>query len=254
MINITGNYGHLGILTVVISLSLLDDWMLPFLSSPSGLSLLPLSKFSFVPDFVDLIVSCLAFAAVVVYILASVVPLIDTTRLTFEIPYLPKLYEFLRNFRVVNRYGMFGAMHERRWELIIEGSDDKKVWERYIFYFKACDPKKPLRYILFYWPRLDWHLWFIPLHIQKGNTKAPLWFLRLLGALLKGNKDVLALIEHNPFEKKPPQYVRVSIYDYSFEPNHKSDNWWVEKYIGVYGTTDLENLATFGRELGRSAQ
>jgi len=143
---------------------------------------------------------------------------------------------------------MFGAMHEHRWELIFEGSDDKKEWKRYVFYYKACDPKKAPRFILGSWPRLDWHLWFIPLHIQRGNTKAPVWLLRFLVALLKNKKDVLEIIEHNPFEQKPPQYIRVSIYDYSFEKNQKSPKWWTEKYVGVYGTTDLENIDRFGVE------
>lgn len=32
---------------------------------------------------------------------------------------------------------MFAAMHDKRWELVIEGSDDDKTWKRYLFYFKV---------------------------------------------------------------------------------------------------------------------
>lgn len=40
--DVTGNYGHLGLLTSVISLSLLDDWMVDsFISPPSSLYLFP---------------------------------------------------------------------------------------------------------------------------------------------------------------------------------------------------------------------
>ncbi len=59
--------------------------------------------------------------------------------------------------------------------------------------------------------RLDWHLWIIPLGVQKGNPLPPEWYKAFLAGLLKNTPSILSLIQDNPFPDKPPRYVRTRV-------------------------------------------
>ena len=80
-------------------------------------------------------------------------------------------------------------------------------------------------------PRLDWQLWFAALSSPPG------WFMALLGRLLEGSPDVLALFERNPFPEGPPKRVRATLWRY-----HMSDRatrratgaWWTRERLGTY--------------------
>ncbi|ELR23989.1 uncharacterized protein ACA1_143690 [Acanthamoeba castellanii str. Neff] len=246
MINLTGNYGHLGLTTVVASIPLLDDWMLPsFLQHASSSDKVTASAW------VELAVVTYAAA----YLVLSIVPLVDVTK-TRPLPDVVYwLYGLVSPYCLVNVYGMFAGLHDKRWELVVEGSDDGQTdWRRYGFYFK---PSRPSHLPLIvtpptYWPRLDWHLWIIPLSVQKGNPLPPEWYKAFLAGLLKNTPAVLALVQHNPFTDKPPAYIRTRICEYAFAQRGKGrreGDWWVERDLGVYGgelAYDLDNLWTLG--------
>ena len=99
---------------------------------------------------------------------------------------------------------MFAAMHDYRWEIMIEGTDDFKLWQRYEFKYKINHPDERPKFIPWiYWPRLDWMIWFLPLRFkhQKELMRMPIWFDRFLVALLENRKVVLDLLQANPFQK-----------------------------------------------------
>ena len=51
------------------------------------------------------------------------------------------------------------------------GSDDGENWEEYKFSYKVNnDPYEKPAVIPIYWPRLDWHLWFLPLRYRRSGT------------------------------------------------------------------------------------
>ena len=80
-------------------------------------------------------------------------------------------------------------------------------------------------------PRLDWQLWFAAL------SSPPAWFMALLGRLLEGSPDVLALFEQNPFPEAPPKMVRASLYKYRMSDRRTrraTGAWWTRERLGLY--------------------
>src|SRR3990167_3063483 len=137
---------------------------------------------------------------------------------------------------------MFAAMHDYRWEIMIEGTDDFKLWQRYEFKYKINHPDERPKFIPWiYWPRLDWMIWFLPLRFkhQKELMRMPIWFERFLVALLENRKVVLDLLQANPFPEKPPKAIRAVIYDYKFVGDKR--NQLISK---VPPTSSVEQLPT----------
>ena len=71
-------------------------------------------------------------------------------------------------------------------------------------------------------PRLDWQMWFAALGSYQHNT----WFVHLIYRLLTGQREVLDLIQHNPFPDKPPKFIRAKLYHYHFTGQTKKDKWY----------------------------
>ncbi|MBS0654826.1 MAG: lipase maturation factor family protein [Verrucomicrobia bacterium] len=146
---------------------------------------------------------------------------------------LHSFFNALGSCHIVNRYGIFAVMTCRRFEVVIEGSDEGIAWKEYDFYHKPTDLKRRPRRISPYQPRLDWQAWFLPFH----NCSDQRWFQNFLAHLLQGTPEVLSLLRYNPFPDKPPQYVRALMYVYSFttfEEKEKTGAWWKREYVGFY--------------------
>jgi hypothetical protein len=80
-------------------------------------------------------------------------------------------------------------------------------------------------------PRLDWQLWFAALNPESARD----WLVSLLGHLLEGTPQVLALLGDNPFPNGPPRYVRLAYYRYRFStPAERaaSGAWWDRALVG----------------------
>ena len=105
---------------------------------------------------------------------------------------------------LVNTYGLFARMTQKRYELIIEGSRDGKTWLPYRFKYKP-NQEDDLNFAGLHMPRLDWQMWFAALYPRCRQR----WFFGLMDALLEGAPSVLSLFEHVPFTDVPPRYVRV---------------------------------------------
>jgi lipase maturation factor 1 len=136
-------------------------------------------------------------------------------------------------FGIVNRYGLFAVMTTKRPEVEIEGSNDGQTWLPYVFRYKTGPLNRVPGWIAPFQPRVDWQMWFAAL----GNFRQNPWFVRFVIALLEGSKPVLALIEHDPFNGKPPAQIRAMEYEYhftTFEERRRTGNWWKREERGMY--------------------
>ena len=128
-------------------------------------------------------------------------------------------------FQIINTYGLFAVMTTSRPEIVVEGSNDGKIWLDYEFKFKPGDVARPPRWVAPHQPRLDWQMWFAAL----GDYRSDPWMVQLTMKLLQGSPEVLRLFAKNPFPGPPPRYVRAVIYEYRLpttEERHATGNLW----------------------------
>ena len=133
-------------------------------------------------------------------------------------------------FHLVNTYGAFGHITRRRYELVIEGTNEREVtpdtrWLEYEFKGKPGDPRRWPPQVAPYHLRLDWQMWFAALSLGYAES----WMLPLLYRLLTGDRDTLRLLRVNPFAGAPPVFVRVSRYRYRFtswRELRRTGAWW----------------------------
>lgn len=147
-----------------------------------------------------------------------------------------KIMRSIYHLHIANRYGIFAIMTTTRYEIIIEGSDDKIEWKEYYFLAKPSEIDRRPRRISPYQPRIDWQAWFLPFGIFTEQD----WLKNLFACLLKGSPHVLALFRHNPFKEKPPRFIRAQIYLYEFTDYKTKKNtgaWWKREFIGFYSPT-----------------
>jgi hypothetical protein len=126
-------------------------------------------------------------------------------------------------------------MTTRRPEIIIEGSDDGRLWKAYEFKYKPGDVSRRPPFVAPHQPRLDWQMWFAAL----GDVRSPrnAWFVQFVWRLLEGSSDVLVLLDKNPFPDAPPRLIRARLYDYHFttvEERGATGDWWKREYVREY--------------------
>lgn len=142
------------------------------------------------------------------------------------------------SLHLVGSYGAFGSISRTRYEVVIEGTEDRvitpaTVWHEYEFKGKpgALDFRPPQ--VAPYHLRLDWLMWFAAMSEYQDYP----WFVNLVAKLLQGDRAVLSLLRSNPFEHAPPQYVRARLYEYRFTTpqEHRASNaWWKRTLQGEY--------------------
>lgn len=216
----TGNYAFFNLLTLALCFPLLDDhyfpWAKEFISSSTHAPGLGLSLF--------------VSAVSILFIVLNFFQLVGLFR---PLPFIERVLRFISPFYLVNRYGLFSYMTTRRYEIIIEGSEDGESWKAYEFKWKPGKLNVPPRQVAPHQPRLDWQMWFAAL----GQARQNPWFSHLVYRLLEGSSDVLQLLKDNPFPQTPPKFVRALLYQYHFTRDRKlkeTGEWWERKYIGVY--------------------
>lgn len=215
---LTGNFSYLNYLTAAFCTILLSNKVLsPFFSVPHS------EPTSF---YLDIVLS------------ATGILLIGLQAMRVWDQFLPNqsikraLY-WLHPFHLANRYGIFAVMTTARYEIIIEGSDDRQTWKEYIFRYKPSEITRRPRWIAPYQPRLDWQVWFLPFREFYEEE----WFQKFLFHLLKGTPEVLSLLRGNPFPNIPPKYIRVQLYQYefsSFKEKREKGWWWKRKFASSY--------------------
>jgi predicted DCC family thiol-disulfide oxidoreductase YuxK len=155
---------------------------------------------------------------------------------------LANLYERLEAFRIVNGYGLFREMTKDRGEIILEGSSDGIDWLPYEFKWKPGDLKRAPGWCAPHQPRLDWQMWFAALGTPRENP----WFVALVYRLLQGSHEVNGLVANNPFQDKPPRYIRAMFYRYRFttvDELRQTGAWWKREELREYlPTLSLERF------------
>jgi len=218
----SGNLAYLNHMTCVLcTLLIADRFLIPFFPIPPAAAATPLAFDLF-----------LSLAGITLFTLQVI---------QFWHHFSPnnlfyRILSTISPWRIINRYGIFAVMTTKRYEVIIEGSDDGIVWKEYLFKWKPSEVDRRPRRNAPYHPRLDWQLWFLPFTSYEREP----WFQNFLVHLLRGNSAVLALLRHNPFPEKPPTYIRASLYDYVFsdwEDLRKKGVWWKRTYYTPYSPT-----------------
>src|SRR5690625_4660353 len=138
-------------------------------------------------------------------------------------------------FHLVNAYGAFGSMTEKRHEVIIEGAEtahpEESDWQPYEFKGKPGDVRRRSRQFAPYHLRLDWQMWFYAL--RPGNDR---WFVALLERLGDADPAIRRLLRSDPFDGRAPRHLRVRYFEYRYataDERRGSGGWWVRQEIGV---------------------
>jgi len=142
------------------------------------------------------------------------------------------------SLHLVGTYGAFGSITRTRYEVIVEGTEDKVLtpttrWREYQFKGKPGDPGYRPPQIAPYHLRLDWLMWFAAMSTYEDYP----WFINFVAKLLQGDQETLGLLRINPFTTKPPRYVRASLYEYHFtspEEHRKNGLWWTRSFSRSY--------------------
>jgi hypothetical protein len=161
---------------------------------------------------------------------------------------------------LVNAYGAFGNVTRKRYEVVLEATDEPAVtgrtrWREYGFGGKPGDLRRMPPQVAPYHLRLDWLMWFLPFSVDviPGGIRVPgydVWFLRLVQKLLEGDAATLKLLRENPFENRRPTFVRALFYEYRYTTRRErkeSGAWWVRRELGVY--LPVLSLTDVGRSL-----
>ncbi len=150
-------------------------------------------------------------------------------------------------FHLVNTYGAFGTVGRKRYEIVMEGTDERVItpqtrWQEYGFKAKPGDPKRMPPQVAPYHLRLDWLIWFLPFSVAVTAEGIrvwgyQLWFLRFVQRLLSGNPAILRLMGKNPFAGQPPAFVRALFYEYRYtdwQEMRETGMWWNRQVLGEY--------------------
>ena len=140
---------------------------------------------------------------------------------------------YVRSWGLGHGFHVFPTMQVQRHELQIEGSYDGRVWKAYKFKYKPGPLDELPVFIVPHQPRLDWMIWFVP----PQHPDFSHWFNRFILKLKQGSPEVLALLDKNPFEKAPPRFIRVQVFQYKFtnaSERKETGFWWKARYLGVF--------------------
>jgi lipase maturation factor 1 len=147
---------------------------------------------------------------------------------------LHEVHQAMRPFCLVNSYGLFATMTTKRPEILVQGSEDGRVWKDYGFTYKPGDLSRMPSQVAPHQPRLDWQMWFAAL---RPDYRYVPWFQKFALRLLEGSESVLALVETNPFPGKPPKWIRAVVYEYEFtsiRERSETGNWWKRKPLKIF--------------------
>jgi len=131
---------------------------------------------------------------------------------------------------IVNTYGAFGSVGDKRYEIVIEGTLDNDpnnaTWREYELPCKPGDIKRRPCWLGPYHRRLDWLIWFSAMDEKIQDP----WIVHLVWKLLDGDRTVRQLIAVDPFDGKPPKWVRIRRYLYRFA-RYRDDAWWTRELV-----------------------
>ncbi|MCC9193683.1 lipase maturation factor family protein [Arthrobacter sp. zg-Y916] len=219
---LSGNFAWLNVLTILLAFSAVDDGAVR--------ALLPWASFA-VPDprsvpwwFIAVVLAMTA--AMLYWAWAPLRNLFSRNQL---------MNASFNRWHLSNAYGAFGSITRRRHEVIIEGTLDvpgpEALWLEYQFHGKPGDPRRLPRQFAPYHLRLDWMMWFLGLGASGRG-----WFPVLLQKLLAADAPTLKLLRQDPFNGRPPRWVRARVFTYRFSTPaelRRDHVWWIREPAGV---------------------
>lgn len=248
LIEATGNFGFFNLQTIALCLPLLDDrflyrvvprcWRYRTEATATTLpesiwrrvSLRILVSLVLGTSFLTIVseVASTAHGRTLPRIVSSTIQFADSIFLSWGKPWV---LEPIRSFRTINGYGLFRVMTIQRNEFIVETSDDGETWNACEFIYKPGRVDRPPPIVAPHMPRLDWQMWFASLN-PIGN---PYWMGSLIEQILNGRRAASRLMGHPEWIKRPPRYVRLTYYEYTFATlaqRREAGVWWNRSYIG----------------------
>ena len=218
----SGNYSYLNYLTVVLSVILISNGIYEMIGiHPPSTKETPVAL-----DVAITLCGAILFAF----------QFVRFWHQCFPRPQFETILRTIAPYYLANRYGIFAVMTTKRYEIVVEGSEDGVTWKEYTFKYKPSEVTRRPRRIAPYQPRLDWQAWFLPFSTYGEEP----WFQSFLYHILKGTPEVLYLLRGNPFPDHPPTFVRAVIYDYIFSSSEEKKSkgwWWHRTFVGHYSPT-----------------
>ncbi len=145
--------------------------------------------------------------------------------------------------RSFNAYGLFQTMTTKRLEITLEVSDDGILWLPLEFKWKPGDLSRRPRQVAPHQPRLDWQMWFavfspgyLPQRDSHPNSPT-YWFGRFAQRLLEHKQPVWDLLEPPPIPVENVTHVRARLWRYHFttaEERKETGGWWRREFLGLY--------------------
>jgi hypothetical protein len=129
-------------------------------------------------------------------------------------------------FHIVNAYETLASVETQRLEIVFEGTDDDVAREpgRFREYELACKPGDPERAPCLpspYFRRIDQRL----SRAAFVDFRREAWTVRLLDALLRGDHARTSVFTGDPFQGRPPRFVRARLYTYRFTRRGEPGYW-----------------------------
>lgn len=253
---LTGNYTYFNYLTIVLSLSLVDDGWWPrrlrkWLGEATVLPprhpprwhwswLVPISA-SWL--FLSLVVMALDTESRSQHPKRPAWAKNVGQHITNSLPqWMRSTYQAVNPFNIANSYGLFADMTTERYELSLEVSRDGAEWLEVPFKAKPGDPSARPHFVAPHQPRLDWQMWFAAPHEnfipeRDFNHPSNFWVLPFCEALLKHQAPVWGLLGSSPIPPNEVKYVRFQRYRYSFtaaDEHRESGLWWKRESLGPW--------------------
>ncbi|OLC11011.1 MAG: hypothetical protein AUH39_00555 [Chloroflexi bacterium 13_1_40CM_67_9] len=219
---VSGNFAWLNFITIALAISAFDNAALArvFPVAPSDPLTTPLPYLAV----------ALAYTAVILVLSYRPARNLLSRRQIMNASFDP--------FHIVGTYGAFGSVTKERFEVVIEGTAEavltpQTVWREYEFKGKPGDVKRRPPQVAPYHLRLDWLMWFAAMSSPMYHD----WFVPLLVKLLESDRPTLRLLRKDPFEGKPPRFVRALLYLYRFTTvteRRETGAWWHREPVADY--------------------
>ncbi len=222
-IGATGNYGFFNLLTIVLSLALLDDHTLrrrPIAQPDTGSPRPEPLAWRMTTSAVAVAIACLSLVAFV-----REMQITSGTPSQIARAWPGRVLGWVEPFRSINGYGLFRVVTTERPELVIEVSENGQDFKEWEFRWKPGDPQRRPAFVEPHMPRLDWQMWFAAL----DPFSAERWLEPLARRLADNEPAVVRLLGPSPLAGLT-RSVRISYYDYRFTTRaerSQSGAWWV---------------------------
>ncbi len=195
---LSGNFSWLNLLTIVLTVSAMDDALFDRTTSGSGLTVV-------------------AWHDGLVALVCALVLVLSYRPARNLLSRDQRMNASFDPLHLVNTYGAFGTVGRERFEIVLEGTTDAEIgptteWREYDFRGKPTDPMRRPRQWAPYHLRLDWLMWFAGLSPMREMP----WLDALLVKLLENDAPTLRLLARSPFVEGAPRAIRAVRYKYRF--------------------------------------